>query len=364
MVHRLVRRAVPHNLVAQVHRSVVDGTVGSDTRSITEAVRSLDPLLPADDVTEVVGEIRARVDGLGPLQALLDDPAVTEVMANGPGPVWVERDGSLVQTSISLDGRALDQLIERIIAPLGRRVDRSSPLVDGRLADGSRVNVALPPLAVDGPYLTIRRFAVRALPLEQLAPRHAALLRNAVQAGRNIVVTGGAGAGKTTLLNALAGCVPAGQRIVTVEDAAELQIPGHVVRLEARPGNADGLGEVTIRELVRNALRMRPDRIIVGECRGAEALDMVQAMTTGHAGSLSTLHASSPADALRRLETLILFADVGLPAAAIREQLGSAIDLVVQMKRLPEGRRQVTDVAEVGATRGDGWHLRSLQPWA
>lgn len=345
-------------LVEQVHRAVVEGSVAVDERSVTEAVRGLDPLLGREEVRDTVARVRARIDGLGPLQPLLADPTVSEVMANGPGPVWVERAGELSQTGVRLDHSTLAQLIERIVAPLGRRVDRSSPLVDARLPDGSRVNVVLPPLAVDGPYLTIRRFTVRAIPLDALAPRPlAASLAAAVVERQNIVVTGGAGAGKTTLLNALAGCIPPGDRIVTVEDAAELQLPGHVVRLEARPGNADGLGEVTIRDLVRNALRMRPDRIIVGECRGPEALDMVQAMTTGHAGSLSTLHASSPADALRRLETLVLLGNVGLPSAVIREQIASAVDLVVHMQRWPDGSRQVVQVTGVAADRAQGWRL-------
>lgn len=351
-------------LVERVHRAVVEGSVAVDERSVTEAVRGLDPLLGRDEVRDTVARVRARIDGLGPLQPLLADPTVSEVMANGPGPVWVERAGELSRTGVRLDHATLAQLIERIVAPLGRRVDRSSPLVDARLPDGSRVNVVLPPLAVDGPYLTIRRFTVRAIPLAALAPGPlAASLAAAVVERQNIVVTGGAGAGKTTLLNALAGCIPTGSRIVTVEDAAELQLPGHVVRLEARPGNADGLGEVTIRDLVRNALRMRPDRIVVGECRGPEALDMVQAMTTGHAGSLSTLHASSPGDAMRRLETLVLLGNVGLPSAVVREQIGSAIDLLVHMQRQPDGSRQVVQVTGVAADPTHGWRLdRRLVP--
>ena len=344
-------------LVDGVHRAVVRGTVASGPAAVREAVRAVDPLLGGSELVEAVDAVMARVAGFGALQPLLDDPSVSEVMANGPGVVWTERDGVLAPTGVVLDEPALARIIERMVGPAGRRVDRSSPLVDVRLPDGSRVNVVLPPVAVDGPYLTVRRFVVRDLPLESVVPgAGAALLRAAVVARRNIVITGGAGAGKTTLLNALAACVPPDERIVTIEDAAELRLPGHVVRLEARPGNADALGEVSIRDLVRNALRMRPDRIVVGECRGAEALDMVQAMTTGHAGSLSTLHASSPAHAMRRLETLVLLAGTGLPPSAIREQLATAIDLVVHVARRSDGTRGVVDAAEVIA-EGNEWRL-------
>ena len=277
--------------------------------------------------------VLARTAGLGPLDPLLADPEVTEVMINGPGAVWVERLGNLVRTDVVVDVATIDRLLERVVAPLGLRLDRTSPLVDARLPDGSRVNAVVPPLAVDGPCLTIRRFGARSIDLETAgAPGVGALLRWAVAANANILVSGGTGAGKTTLLNALAGLLPPAERIVTVEDAAELRLPGdHVVRLEARPANADGLGAISIRALVRNALRMRPDRIVVGEVRGPEALDMLQAMNTGHEGSLSTCHANGPADALRRLETMVLMGDVGLPLAAVREQLGSALDLVVHV---------------------------------
>ncbi len=261
----------------------------------------------------------------GPLEPILADPEVTEVMVNGPGRVWVERAGRLERVPVALDTPAIEHLIEKVVAPLGLRVDRSSPLVDARLPDGSRVNAIVPPLAVDGPCLTVRRFGARAIPLAAFAaPSVVALLAWAVAARLNVLVSGGTGAGKTTLLNALAGCIPPGERVVTVEDAAELRLPGeHVVRLEARPANAEGAGEVRIRELVRNALRMRPDRIVVGEVRGPEALDMLQAMNSGHEGSLSTCHANSPDDALRRLETMVLMGDVGLPLAAVPGPAGS-----------------------------------------
>ena len=296
-----------------------------------------------------MGGVAAVAGGLGALEVVLRDASVTEVMVNGPGAVWVERDGRLERCEVVLDRSAVDHLIERVVGPLGLRVDRASPLVDARLPDGSRVNIVVPPLAVDGPCVTIRRFGGRALPLSAFCPPDvASLLSAAVRDKRNIVVSGGTGTGKTTLLNALTGHIPAGTRIVTVEDAAELRLAQeHVVRLEARPGNAEGAGAVSLRQLVRNALRMRPDRIIVGECRGGEALDMLQAMNTGHEGSMSTCHANSPADALRRLETMVLFAGVGLPVEAIRAQLASALDLVVQVARGPGGRRSVVEVAEV-----------------
>lgn len=344
-VHRLVLAA------GRAAGAAVDvGTVG-------RLVRDVAPLLAASDVDRVVSQVLARVGGLGPLEPLLADPAVTEVMVNGPGPVWVERAGRLHRTDTRLDTATIELLIARIVAPLGLRVDRTAPLVDARLADGSRVNAVVAPLAVDGPCLTIRRFGARVVPLEAMAPPAVtALLRWAVEARANVVVSGGTGAGKTTLLNALAAAIPAGERIITVEDAAELRLPGdHVVRLEARPANAEGVGAIAIRDLVRNALRMRPDRIVVGECRGPEALDMVQAMNTGHEGSLSTCHANGPEDALRRLETMILMGDVGLPLVAVRDQLSASIDLLVQVARAPEGGRRVTAVAEVtdGASAGE-----------
>ena len=284
----------------------------------------------------------------GPLDPLLADPCVTEVMVNGPGPVWVERGGMLERTPIRIDASVLDGLLERIVAPLGLRLDPTSPLVDARLPDGSRVNAVVPPLAVDGPCLTIRRFVATELALRDLGPSGVAeLLAWAVQARLNIIVSGGTGAGKTTLLGALAAVIGDHERIVTIEDAAELRLrTPHVVRLEARPANADGLGAISQRQLVRNALRMRPDRIIVGEVRGPEALDMLQAMNTGHEGSLSTCHANSPADALRRLETMVLLGEV-LPLDAVRDQLRAALDIVVHIGRGADGERRIASVAEV-----------------
>jgi len=326
-----------------------EGGHGVSRDAVVRLAAAEAPLLGGADLDRLVAEVLARATGLGPLEPLLADPAVTEVMVSGPGRVWVERRGVLERVAVDLDGPAIEHLIEKVVGPLGLRVDRSAPMVDARLPDGSRVNAVVPPLAVDGPCLTIRRFPAVAVPLAAFcAPSVAALLSWAVRARMNVVVSGGTSSGKTTLLNALAAEIPAGERIVTVEDAAELRLPqDHVVRLEARPGNADGAGEVRVRDLVRNALRMRPDRIVVGEVRDAAALDMLQAMNTGHEGSLSTCHANGPADALRRLETMVLTGAGGLPLHAVRDQIAASLDLVVQVARGAGGARRVTAVAEV-----------------
>ena len=317
-------------------------------------------MLDAPVREDLAERVARRSFGLGPLEPLLADPAVDEVMVSGTGRVWVERAGRVEETGAGFASEAdLRHAIERVLAPLGRRVDEAEPLCDARLLDGSRVNVVIPPLALDGPALTIRRFRPRGFTPDDLvangswsAPLHE-LLAAAVRGRRSVLVSGGTGSGKTTTLNALSAFVDPGERIITIEDAAELRLQQpHVVRLEARPAGLDGRGEVTIRRLVRNALRMRPDRIVVGEVRGAEALDMLGAMSTGHDGSLSTVHAGSAAEALRRLETLALMADVGLPHAAVREQVAAAIDLVVHQARLPGGERRVVSVCEVA--RRDG----------
>ena len=312
-------------------------------------------LLDAGSREALVARVAERSFGLGVLEPLLRDPAVDEVMVNGAGPVWVERAGHLERTDVCFASTAaLREVIERVLAPLGRRVDEAEPLCDARLPDGARVNVVIPPLAPDGPILTVRRFRARGLTADDLVaagtwePPLRDLLARAVRARLSVLVSGGTGSGKTTTLNALSSFVAADERIVTVEDTLELRLQQpHVVRLEARPANVEGRGEVTIRRLVRNALRMRPDRIVVGEVRGGEALDMLAAMTTGHDGSLSTIHAGSPEEALRRLETLALMAGVGLPHAAIREQVADALDLVVHQARLADGTRRVVAVAEV-----------------
>jgi pilus assembly protein CpaF len=312
-------------------------------------------LLSEGERAELRRLVTERALGLGPLEPRLADPSVEEVMVNGPGTVWVERGGRIEPTGVAFESvAALRHAIERILAPLGRRVDEAEPLCDARLADGSRVNVVIPPLALDGPVLTIRRFRRHGFGPDDLVACgtiDAALrdfLRACVRARLTILVSGGTGSGKTTTLGALSSFIPPQERIVTIEDAAELRLrQPHVVRLEARPASLEGRGEVTIRRLVRNALRMRPDRIVVGEVRGGEALDMLSAMASGHDGSLSTVHAGSAEEALRRLETLALMADVALPHAAIREQVAGAIDLVVHQRRERDGARRVVAVSEV-----------------
>ena len=311
--------------------------------------------LPGEERDALCRRVLLLATGLGPLEPLLSDPAVDEVMVNGPGEVYVERRGQIEPTRVSFGSEAeLMHAIERILAPLGRRVDEASPLCDARLPDGSRVNVVIPPLALDGPCLTVRRFRHEGYSLRELVelgtlPAEVSeLLALCVAARAAVLVSGGTGSGKTTTLSALSGAIAGEERIVTIEDAAELRLrQRHVVRLESRPANVEGRGEVTIRQLVVNALRMRPDRIVVGEVRGAEALDMLQALNTGHDGSLTTVHANSPADALRRIETLALMAGVGLPHAAIRDQVASALDVVVHQTRLPDGFRVVESVSEV-----------------
>jgi pilus assembly protein CpaF len=338
---------------ARVHHRVLTarGDEALDDAALATLVRTEAPLLSIDRVAGVVARVRARIGGLGPLEPLLADPAVSDILVNGPGAVWVERAGRIASTQVTLDRPAIDLLVERVVSPLGLRADRANPIVDARLPDGSRVHVVLPPLAVDGPAVTIRRFGAAAIPLASFCSRAVAdLLVSATEAGLNMVVSGGTGAGKTTLLNALCRHLPAGERVVTVEDAAELRLPGdHVVRLETRPATADGLAAVVVRDLVRAALRMRPDRIVVGEVRGAEALDMVQAMNTGHGGCLSTCHANGPGDALRRIETMALLGDTDVPMDAIRAQMAGAIDLVIHVTRTADGGRRVSAVAEVVA---------------
>jgi len=316
----------------------------------------------------LVKEILDEALGLGPLEDLLRDPDVSEIMVNGIDHVFVERKGKLTLTEHKfLTEDQLRAVIERIVNPLGRRIDEKSPMVDARLEDGSRVNAIIPPLAIDGPSVTIRKFAKTPLKVPDLirfgsfTTQMAQFFEAAVLARQNIVISGGTGSGKTTLLNVLSSFVPEDERIVTIEDSAELQLPQeHVVRLESRPPNIEGEGAVTIRDLVRNALRMRPDRIVVGECRAGEALDMLQAMNTGHDGSLTTVHANTPRDALSRLETLCLMAGLDLPARAIREQIASAIDLVFQQSRLSDGTRRVTHVAEITGREGEVFTIADI----
>ncbi len=310
---------------------------------------------------ELVRGILDDLFGFGPIQGLLDDPSITEVMVNGPRQVYIERSGKLTLTQVRFDDDDhVRRVIDRIILPLGRRVDYDTPLVDARLPDGSRVNAVIPPVAIDGPSITIRKFSTKRLTVEDLihfgslTPNIAEFLKACVVSRLNVVVSGGTGSGKTTLLNVLSGFIPSDERIVTIEDAAELQLSQeHVVRLEAKKANLDGKGEVTIRDLVRNSLRMRPERIIVGECRGGEALDMLQAMNTGHDGSLTTLHANAPRDAISRMETMSLMAGLDFPLKVIREQIASAVELIVQQTRLRDGSRRITQVTEVAGMEGD-----------
>jgi len=309
----------------------------------------------------LVVEIQNETMGLGPLEPLLSDTEISDIMVNGPQGVFIERRGKIERTDVSFkDNEHLMAVIERIVSKVGRRVDEASPMVDARLADGSRVNVIIPPLAIDGPALSIRRFGVKPLKMENLlangslTEEMAAAFEAMVKARMNILVSGGTGAGKTTFLNILSSSIPDDERIITVEDAAELILQQeHTVRLETRPPNIEGKGAITQRDLVRNALRMRPDRIIVGEVRGGEALDMLQAMNTGHDGSISTIHANAPRDALSRIETMVLMAGFDLPSKAIREQIASALNVILQLSRMSDGTRKVVTVSEVTGMEGD-----------
>ena len=317
--------------------------------------------LPEDMRKHLIHEIVDEFTGFGPIQPLLDDPDVSEVMVNGPKKVFIEKSGRLTKSGITFDDdEHVMRIIDRIILPLGRRVDADSPTVDARLPDGSRVNAVIRPVSIDGPCITIRKFKKDKLQIEDLirygslTKNMAEFLRACVHAHLNIVVSGGTGSGKTTLLNVLSSFIPETDRIVTIEDAAELQLQQeHVLRLETKVANIDGRGAVTIRDLVRNSLRMRPDRIVVGECRGGETLDMLQAMNTGHDGSLTTLHANSPRDALSRMETMVLMAGVDLPLKVVRQQVSSAIDLIIQQTRLKDGSRKVTAITEVAGMEGE-----------
>ena len=335
---------------------------------LQEAYASARVNLPESARVELMKEVMNEFFGFGPIQPLLEDPTITEVMVNGPMRVYIERAGKIQLTPIKFDDDDhVRRVIDRIILPLGRRVDMDSPLVDARLPDGSRVNAAIPPVAIDGPCVTIRKFSNKKLLVEDLlkfgsiTTQISEFLKACVIGRLNIVISGGTGSGKTTLLNVLSGFIPEEERIVTIEDAAELKLnQDHVVRLETKKPNVEGKGEITIRECVRNSLRMRPDRIVVGECRGAEALDMLQAMNTGHDGSLTTLHANSPRDALSRIETMSLMAGMDLPLKVLREQIASAVELIVQQSRLRDGSRKVTAITEVAGMEGDTVVLQDI----
>jgi len=365
-------RADPfQGLKSKIHKRIVGelGTVELDRRQLEEAVTKIadvcmdeEPIpVPRSERSRIISEVMDEVMGYGPIQSLLKDDSVSEVMVNGPNQVYAERKGKLVLTDIRFrDDAHVMHVIEKIVSPLGRRIDESSPMVDARLPDGSRVNAVIPPLALKGPSITIRKFAKDPFTVDDLirfgtfTKEMAELLKACVEGKLNIVVSGGTESGKTTTLNVLSSFIPPEDRIITIEDAAELQLrQDHVVTLETRPPNIEGKGAVTMRDLVRNSLRMRPDRIVVGEVRGGEALDMLQAMNTGHDGSLTTGHANAPRDMLSRLETMVLMAGMDLPVRAIREQIASAVDLIVQQSRLRDGSRKITHLTEVQGMEGD-----------
>jgi pilus assembly protein CpaF len=369
-----LRQRVHHLVIDELGPLLYDRRVGEEELShqLQEQLKTIlsrerVPLSGADRA-QLLQDVTDDILGYGPIDGLLKDPDVTEVMVNGPNRVYVERGGKLMRAgAVFADEAHLRRIIEKIVAQVGRRVDEATPMVDARLPDGSRVNAVIPPLAIGGPFLTIRKFAKDPFTVDDLVnfgsfSRDTARFLEACVKGRlNVIVSGGTGTGKTTALNVLSSFIPVDERVVTIEDAKELQLrQDHVLALEARPPNIEGKGEIRIRDLVRNALRMRPDRIVVGECRGGEALDMLQAMNTGHDGSLTTVHANSPRDSLSRIETMVLMAGMELPIRAIREQMASAIDLIVQLTRLRDGSRRVTHVSEVQGMEGDVIVLQDL----
>lgn len=364
-MYGLVRDRVQQRLLTELN-SAVSAAGGTEVRRVierlfAEAMSELSLPLSRAEQLELLEQVAADIMGFGPLEALLNDDSVSEVMVNGPHQVFVERAGMLHESDLRFkDAADVMRVIERIITPLGRRVDESSPMVDARLPDGSRVNVIIPPLSLIGPCISIRKFSKKALTPPDLIRAGAMtqemteFLRMCVRAALNVVVSGGTSTGKTTYLNMLSSFIPERDRIITIEDAAELRLQQrHVIRLEARPANVEGQGQVSIRQLVVNALRMRPDRIVIGECRGGEALDMLQAMNTGHDGSLTTIHSNSARDTLARVETMVLMAGMELPLRAIREQIAAAFDLVVHLERLSDGSRRVVQISEVQGLEGD-----------
>lgn len=369
--YQSIKKTVHRRLVAEMspQEQMVLSAVHQDAAQVeqvignyVEKVLEENPFaVPVSERSKIVSDLKDEMLGLGPIEVLLKDPTVTEVMVNGPKKIFVERMGRLQLTDIQFhDDSHVMNIIERILSPIGRHIDESVPLVDARLEDGSRVNIIIPPLSLVGPCITIRKFATKALSVDNLITfgtldrKMADFIKACIQARINILVSGGTGSGKTTTLNVLSSFIPENERIVTIEDAAELKLQQeHVVTLESRPANIEGNGEITIRDLVKNALRMRPDRIIVGEVRGGEALDMLQAMNTGHDGSLTTAHANNPRDALSRLETMVLMAGFEMPIRAIREQVSSAIELILQQSRLKDGSRKITYITEVQHMEGD-----------
>ena len=369
-IHTHIIDEMPDDLQRVISQSSADQ---KELRRLVEgmcadAIKDNPFAIPLGDRERLVEELISEILGLGPIEPLLKDPSVTEVMVNGPDSIYIERKCRLQKTDVRFrNTEHLMHIIDRIVTAVGRRVDESSPMVDARLADGSRVNVIIPPLSLIGPCVTIRKFSKDVLTVDKMIEfgsfdqRMAEFLEDCVKGRLNIVVSGGTGSGKTTLLNVLSSYVPATERIVTLEDSAELQLKqDHVVTLETRPPNIEGEGEVTMRDLVRNALRMRPDRIIVGECRTGEALDVLQAMNTGHDGSMTTAHANSARDALSRLETMVLMSGMELPLRAIRSQIASAVDIIVQIARLRDGSRKIINIAEVTGMEGDIITLQDL----
>jgi pilus assembly protein CpaF len=367
-----IKNRIHLSLISELGPSLFDVSDSGIIRERVEVeIRSRllqEPGLAHSDRERLAAEIADDIFGYGPLERLLGDSTISEIMVNGMQEIWIEREGRLAQTALRFsDDSQLRRIITKMVGQVGRRIDESSPMVDARLPDGSRVNAVIPPLSLSGPLLTIRKFAQNRFHFDELiqlgtiSKEAAEFVRRSVQADLNILISGGTGSGKTTFLNALSAAIPDRDRIITIEDAAELQLAQrHVARLESRPKNIEGEGEVTIRDLVRNALRMRPDRIIVGEVRGAEALDMLQAMNTGHEGSLSTIHSNSPRDGLSRLETMVLMAGYDLPVRAIRHHVSSALDLIIQLDRLDDGSRHVTLITEVQRMEGEMITLQNL----
>jgi len=370
------RNTMLDDLRQQVHQQLIDelGPILYDSRlsedelrrkvheHLLEALAHTERPLSASDKAQLIQDVSDDILGYGPIDKLLNDETVTEIMVNGPNQVYVEQSGNLTLNSAAnfVDETHLRRVIEKIVSQVGRRIDESSPLVDARLPDGSRVNAVIHPLAVGGPFLTIRKFSKEKLRIDDLIrfgtldARSARFLQACIVGKLNVVVAGGTGTGKTTTLNVLSSFIPSDERIITVEDSKELQMhQEHVLSLETRPPNVEGRGEVSIRDLVKNTLRMRPDRIVIGECRGGEALDMLQAMNTGHDGSLTTIHANNPRDTLSRLETLVLMSGFDLPIRAIREQVSSAVDCIVQLSRLRDGSRRITHITEIQGMEGD-----------
>lgn len=367
-----IKKKVHNRIINEFKNLIIEEDDDELTEKLTNSIDTIldeeSNYLSKSERQKIISELIDETIGFGPINPLINNPRISEIMVNGPSQVYVEQDGKLVLSNVTFrDNQHVMHIIEKIVAPLGRRIDESSPMVDARLPNGSRVNAVIPPLALNGPTITIRKFSEKPLTVKDLinfgtvTPKIAMFLKACVEARLNMVVSGGTGSGKTTTLNVLSSFIPEDERIVTIEDAAELQLgQEHVVRMETRPPNIEGKGSISIRDLVKNSLRMRPDRIVVGEVRSGEALDMLQAMNTGHDGSLTTGHANSPRDMLARLETMVLMAGMDLPVKAIREQIASAVDIIVQQSRLKDGSRRITYITEVVGMEGDVITLQDI----